>query len=246
MAHLAGKVALVTGGGRGIGPIIARRLADDGAEIIATYGASRAGADQVVKDITAKGGKATAVQCDLAKRADILKVFEHIDRNGGRLDILINCATMSGITPLADPVGEKHLQDYLAINMLAPFYLTGEAAKRMPSGGRVVNFSSTVVHFPFPKSAMYTGTKAAQEAFSKVWAKELGPQGITVNTVIPGATSPGMIDGSPQYTEFFAKSSPFNRIGRADEVASVVAFLCSPEASWVSGTEIMVNGAANT
>jgi 3-oxoacyl-[acyl-carrier protein] reductase len=245
MTKLAGKVALVTGGGRGIGPVIARRLADDGATVVLSYAASRAGADAVVTDIEGKGGKAIAVQCDLRERGDILRLFEAIDGEAGRLDIVINCAGIGEPTPLGQPVDDAAIMTVLGVNLLAPFYIASEAAKRLPEGGRIVNFSTSVVHYIFPGASMYAGAKAAVETFTKVWAKELGGKGITVNTVIPGAVSPGMMDNSPDHRAYFENASPFGRIGRADEIAAVVAFLCSPEASWVSGTNILVNGAAS-
>lgn len=245
MAQLAGRIALVTGAGRGIGPVIARRLAQDGATIIANYANSRAGAEQVVDEVNRNGGTATALKADLRQRAEILRMFEQIDSSGGRVDILINCAGISASTPLLKGVDEDVIQTLIGVNLLAPYYLAVESVRRMPSGGRIVNFSSSVARFPFPGGSIYAGAKAAVENFTKVWAKELGAKGITVNTVIPGATSPGMMDNSPEYRAFFEKASPFGRIGRAEEVAAVVAFLCSPEASWVSGAEILVNGAGS-
>jgi 3-oxoacyl-[acyl-carrier protein] reductase len=246
MDKLAGKVALVTGAGRGIGPSIARRLAEDGATIIVGYGNSRAGADAVVQELSSNGARAFAVQADLAHRKDILRMFEQIDRETDKLDIIINCAGYGGgLTPLLDEVDVSLVETTLGVNLLAPFYVAAEGAKRMPSGGRIVNFSSSVAHFIFPGSSVYAGAKAAIETSTKVWAKELGGKGITVNCVIPGAVSPGMMDGSPEHREFFENASPFGRVGRADEIASLVAFLCSPEASWVSGACILANGAAN-
>ena len=246
MGKLTGKVALVTGAGRGIGSVIALRLAEDGASIVVNYANSRAGADEVVSAIDNKGGKAIAIQADICRRAEIVRMFQRIDRELGRIDIVVNCAGVSGSTPLLEDVDEDLVETILGVNLRGPLYIAAEAAKRLPNGGRIVNFATSLVQFPFPRSSVYTGAKAAVKSFTEVWARELGAKGITVNTVIPGATSPGMMDAAPAYREFFEKSSPFGRIGRAEEVASVVAFLCSPEASWVSGTHILVNGAANT
>jgi len=245
VGKLSGKVALVTGAGRGIGPVIALKLAEEGAAVVVNYANSRAGAEDVVKTITGKGGKAVAIQADVGRRADVIRMFEHIDRDPGRIDIVVNCAGISASTPLGK-LDDAVIEKLLGVNMLGPLYVAGEASTRLPSGGRIVNFATSIVEFPFPGSSVYAGAKAAVKSFTDVWAKELGPKGITVNTVIPGATSPGMMDNAPEHRPFFEKASPFGRIGRAEEVAAVVVFLCSPEASWVSGTHILVNGAATT
>lgn len=242
---LAGKVALVTGAGRGIGRRIALRLAGDGAFVIVHYANSKAGADEVVGLIREAGGDAVAYGADIADRAQVRALFAEIDRHPGRLDIVINNSGVSAGGGLADLKGED-VATIFGINMLGPLYIASEAASRLADNGRVVNFSSSVAKFPVPGAGLYSAAKKAVESFTESWAKELGARGITVNCVIPGATSPGMIDASPQYVEFFAQASPFKRIGQADEVVNVVAFLCSPAASWVSGAHIMVNGAANT
>lgn len=242
---LAGKVALVTGAGRGIGREVALRLARDGATIIAHYAHSKTGADETVAQIAALGGKAVAYQADIARRAEVNAMFARIDADPGVLDIVVNCAGVSNSGGLAD-VTDEAIDEIFGINMLGPLYIASEAAKRLRDGGRIINFSSTIATFPVGGAGLYGAAKSAIESFTESWAKELGARGITVNTVIPGATSPGMIDASPQYTEFFAGASPFKRIGHASEIAAVVAFLASPEASWVSGTHIMANGAATT
>ena len=245
MRSLAGKVALVTGGGRGIGPVIASRLAADGATVVVSYARSRAGADAVIQSIASAGGRAIGVRADIRDRAEIKRLFLEIDRDPGRIDIVVNCAGLAIPTPLLGEFEEESVDTVLGVNLTGPLYIAAEAAKRMPSGGRIINFASSVVEYPFPNASVYCGAKAAVKSFTEVWARELGAKGITVNTVTPGATSPGMIDNSPNYREFFEKASPFGRVGRAEEIAAVVAFLCSPEASWVSGTHILVNGAAN-
>jgi 3-oxoacyl-[acyl-carrier protein] reductase len=242
---LAGRVALVTGAGRGMGRVIALRLAEDGADVIVHYAHSREGADEVVGIIRNNGGKAVAVQADIAKRSDILALFEAIDRDPGRIDIVVNSAALSRGTPLQS-LDEQLVEQLIDVNLRGPLYVASEAAKRIQDGGRIINISSSLAEFPIAGSSVYSGTKAALKTFTECWAKELAPKGVTVNTVIPGATSPGMMDNAPSHTrEFFMKASPFGRIGRADEIAAVVAFLCSAEASWVSGAHILANGAAN-
>jgi 3-oxoacyl-[acyl-carrier protein] reductase len=246
MTRLAGKVALVTGAGRGMGRIIALRLAEEGAVPIINYANSRAGADEVVQTIRDQGGNAVAIPADITKRDQIQRMFEEIDRNPGSLDILINSAGISGTSALAS-LDPQVVDTLLGVNLLGPLYCAYEAAKRLPSGGRIVNISSSMAEFPLAGSSVYSGAKVALKMFTTCWSKELGVKGITVNTVIPGAASPGMMDSAPEgYMEFFTKASPFGRIGRSEEIAAVVAFLCSPEASWVSGAHILVNGAANT
>lgn len=242
---LKGKVALVTGSGRGLGRVIALRLAEEGADLVVHYSASRQGADEVVKEVEAKGGKAIAVQADVAKRSDVNAMFEEVDRTFKHVDIVVNSAGVSNGTPLAD-LKDEDVETLLGINIRGPLYITSEASKRMPEGGRVVNIASSLAEFPLAGASLYAGSKAAMKAFTETWAKELGPRGITVNTVTPGATSPGMMETAPDgFREFFEKASPFGRIGRAEEVAAVIAFLASPEASWVSGTHVLVNGAAS-
>jgi 3-oxoacyl-[acyl-carrier protein] reductase len=135
----------------------------------------------------------------------------------------------------------------LGINLRGPLYIASEAAKRLGKGGRIINIGSSLAEFPVAGSGVYSATKMALKSMTESWAKELGKKGITVNTVIPGATSPGMMDRAPeQYLKIFENASPFGRIGQAAEIASVVAFLASGEASWVSGAHILANGAANS
>jgi len=243
--RIEGKVALVTGAGRGIGREIALRLASEGADVVVHYAHSKEGADQTVSDIEAMGGKAVAYQADIAKRPEVVAMFEMIDADPGKLDIVVNNSGVSCGGLLAD-VTDEDVETIIGINMLGPLYVASEAAKRLPDGGRVINFSTSVAKFPVAGAGLYSAAKKAVESFTESWAKELGARNITVNTVIPGATSPGMIDSSPEYLDFFSNASPFKRIGQAGEIAAVVAFLASPEASWVSGAHILANGAATT
>jgi 3-oxoacyl-[acyl-carrier protein] reductase len=242
---LTGKVALVTGAGRGIGREIALRLAQDGATVVVHYASSKAGADQTVADIEDIGGTAVAYQADISSRPEVVAMFQSIDRHPGDLDIVVNNSGVSGGGKLAD-VSDADIEAIFGINMLGPLYIASEAAKRLRDGGRIINFSSSLAKYPMAGAGLYSAAKRAVESFTESWARELGARDITVNTVIPGATSPGMMDNSAAYRSFFEDASPFKRIGKAGEIASVVAFLASPEASWVSGAHILANGAANT
>jgi 3-oxoacyl-[acyl-carrier protein] reductase len=243
---LSGKVALVTGAGRGLGREIALRLARDGASLVVHYGRSETGARGTVEEIQSSGGTARALQADIALRAEVRALFESIDDAPGRIDIVVNSAGVSAGGSLTE-VDEAELDGMIGVNLRGPLFVASEAAKRLGEGGRIINIASTLADFPMAGSGIYSATKAALKSFTESWAKELGKKGVTVNTVLPGATSPGMMDTAPPGARaFFEKASPFSRIGRAQEIAAVVAFLASPEASWVSGAHIMANGAANT
>ncbi|MFT3965068.1 MAG: SDR family oxidoreductase [Sphingobium sp.] len=246
MGKLTGKVALVTGAGRGIGREIALRLAADGADIVVHYSGSEAGARDTAAAVQARGRRAWLHRADIARRAEVRALFAAVDAGPGRLDILVNSAGVSGGGSLTD-LDEDQLEWMLGVNLRGPLFMASEAAKRLGEGGRIVNLASTLVEFPMAGAGIYSATKVAIKSFTESWAKELGSKGVTVNTVIPGATSPGMMDSAPEGARaFFERASPFGRIGRAEEIAAVVAFLASPEASWVSGAHILANGAANS
>ena len=239
-------MALVTGSGRGIGREIALRLARDGATVVVHYSESEAGAAETAAGIRAAGGEALIHRADLTRRADIQALFAAIDAEAGRIDIVVNSAGVSVGGPLED-LDSDEVEWIMCVNVLGPLYVASEAAKRLQPGGRIVNLGSSLSAFPMAGSGLYSATKAAIRSFTESWAKELGRKGVTVNTVIPGATAPGMMDTAPEGSRaFFENASPFGRIGQAGEIAAVVAFLASPEASWVSGAHILANGAANT
>lgn len=245
MTKLQGKVALVTGSGRGIGREIALRLAEDGASIIAHYSGSKTGAEEVVAEIIAKGGTAVAYQADIAKRDDIVRMFEQIDLNPGTLDIVVNNSgvmTVDGFGSLT----EETVQFIFGVNVFGPLYIVDEAIKRIRDGGRIINFSSSVAKYPLAGAGLYSAAKKAIESFTESWARALAPRNITVNAIVPGAVSPGMMDANPQYLPAMEAASPFKRIGKASEIASIVSFLASEEGSWVTAGTILANGAANT
>lgn len=242
---LAGKVALVTGAGRGIGQQIALRLANDGADVVVHFSGSEQGAQETVSLIEGAGQSAFAVRADISSFEQVRAMFDRIDGRFDRLDIVVNSAGVSGGGSLAE-LDEQQLDWMLGVNLRGPLFVASQAARRLSEGGRIVNLSSSLAEFPIAGSGIYSATKAAIKSLTESWAKELGAKGITVNTVIPGATAPGMMDTAPEgYRKLFEQASPFHRIGRAGEIAAVVAFLASDEASWVSGAHILANGAAN-
>lgn len=245
MKTLEGKVALVTGSGRGIGREIALRLAHDGASIIAHYSGSKEGAEGVVAEIAANGGSAVAYQADIAKRGDIVRMFEQIDQAPGVLDIVVNNSGIMTVKGFGD-LTEDVVQEIFGVNVFGPLYIVDEAIKRIRDGGRIINFSSSVAKYPLAGAGLYSAAKKAVESFTESWARALAPRNITVNAIVPGAVSPGMMDANPQYLPAMQAASPFNRIGKASEIASIVSFLASEEGSWVTAGTILANGAANT
>jgi 3-oxoacyl-[acyl-carrier protein] reductase len=246
---LTGKIALVTGGSRGIGRAIAERLAADGATVAVHYGKSKSAADDVVKAITSRGGAAFAVGADLSKRGAAKVLFDALDselksRTGDtKFDILINNA---GIAPFVNfaSTTEDVLDEIFAVNVRSLFMVTQEATKRLRDGGRIVSTSSIVVRTPFPDVAAYSMLKAPLDNLSKTLAVELGPREITVNAVAPGIIATDMAEFVKSADgEAFAKSKQAQkRVGQADDVASVVAFLAGPDSRWVTGQVIEAGG----
>jgi len=241
---LAGRVALVTGASRGIGRAIAERLAQDGAAVVVNFATDAAGAESVVEAIARAGGTAVAVAADLAELAEIGRLFAAVDARFGRLDILVNNAGSGALALLAE-VDAAMFDRVFAINARAPLFACQEAARRMGPGGRIVNVSSSSTLFPTPGTAVYAASKAVPKIYTEVLARELGPRGITVNSVVPGPTSPGMFDHAPDAMRADAlAASPFGRLGTPDDIASVVSFLVSDDARWVTGQHILANGGA--
>ncbi|MEC5215709.1 3-oxoacyl-[acyl-carrier protein] reductase [Actimicrobium sp. GrIS 1.19] len=238
------KVAVITGSSHGIGAAIARRLARDGAAVVINYASNAAAAESIVAEITSAGGRAIAVQADVTKAADIARLFEETERAFGRLDILVNNAGIGVLKPL-DEVDEADWDRVFALNAKAPLFVAKEAAKRLGPDGRIVNVSSSTTYFPLANTAIYAASKIVPRMYTEVLAKELGARGITVNSVAPGPTSPGMFENAPAALQAEAAAqSPFNRIGHPDDIAGVVAFLVSDDARWMTGQHLLVNGGA--
>jgi 3-oxoacyl-[acyl-carrier protein] reductase len=244
---LAGQVALVTGASKGIGAAIAKHLAAAGASVIVNYSSSKAGADQVVSEIKAAGGKAVAIQGDVSKPAEITRfVTEAKSAFGGKIDILVNNAGVYEFLPL-ESITAEHYQRIFDINVRGLLLTTQEAVKHFPStGGSVINVGSVVTDLTPPGSAVYSGTKGAVDAITGVLAKELGVKKIRVNALNPGltiteGTHTAGIAGSEWETNA-VKNTPLGRAGQPQDIAKAAVFLASDDSAWVTGEQLRVGG----
>ena len=244
MNQLKDKVAIVTGSSRGIGRGIAERLGRDGATVVVNYSGSKQEADEVVKAIESSGGKSVAIQASLSKVEDIRRLFAETMQHFGQVDILVNNAGTGVVGAIAN-VTEADYDKVFNLNVRGVLFALQEAAKHMSDGGRIVNISSSTTLHPEAGVAIYAASKAAIKLFTQVLSKEVGDRNITVNTLMPGPTVPGMFGNMPQEVQQqAAASSPFNRVGTPQDIADVVAFLVSEEARWLTGQEICANGGA--
>jgi 3-oxoacyl-[acyl-carrier protein] reductase len=237
------KVALVTGASRGIGAAIAQRLAEDGFAVIVNYASSPASADALVAQLTQRGLQAAAVQADVSNADEVRRLFDSAERIFGSVDVLVNNAGSLKVQPLAETTDQAFEQAF-SLNVRGTFNTLREAAQRMRNGGRTINLSSSVLAMNLPGYAIYSGTKAAVEAITRVFAKELRGRDITVNAVAPGpiATDLFLNGKSDEQIEQFARMAPLERLGQPDDVARVAAFLAGPDAGWINGQTLRANG----
>jgi 3-oxoacyl-[acyl-carrier protein] reductase len=239
---LSGKIALVTGGSRGIGAAIAKRLAAEGAAVAITYSSSPDRAEAVVKEIESAGGKAIAIQADAAD-ADAVKhsVNETVKQLGG-LDILVNNAGVAAMAPL----DQFTLEDYdrtMAVNVRGVFVASQEASRHMKEGGRIITIGSTnAERMPFAGGGVYAASKAAVAGLTKGLARDLGPRGITVNNVQPGPVDTDMNPADGPFAETLKGMMALPRYGTGDEIASFVAYLAGPEAAYITGASLLIDG----
>ena len=246
MSKLSGKTAVVTGASKGIGAGIAKGLAAEGAAVVVNYASSKEGADRVVAEITAKGGKAIAVHADVATEADVKKLFAETKRAFGRLDILVNNAGIYNLQPLEN-VTEADFHRHFNTNVLGLILATREAATLLDDeGGSIINVSSVVSTLNPPHSVVYTATKGAVDSVTRVLAKELGPRRIRVNAINPGVIetegtqAAGVIGGD--FEKQAIAMTPLGRIGQPDDVTPVAVFLASDDSRWITGETLVASG----
>lgn len=246
MGKLQNKVAVVTGASKGIGAAIAKAYAAEGATVVVNYASDRAGAERVASEIEAKGGKAIAVQGDVAKAGDVERIFAVTKEAYGKVDVVVNNAGVFAFQPLAE-VTEAEFHRQFNINVLGSLLVAQQAAKYIgASGGSIVNVSSVVSESPVPGSSIYSATKGAVDTLSQALALELAPRKIRVNTVAPGgvdtegARTLGMPD-SDLGAEIVART-PLGRLGQPDDIAKVAVFLASDDSSWLTGERITASG----
>ncbi|HLQ46790.1 MAG TPA: glucose 1-dehydrogenase [Planctomycetaceae bacterium] len=243
---LAGKVALVTGASKGIGASIAKHLADEGAAVVVNYSSSREGADRVVAEITKNGGKALAVQANVAKEADIRRLFAEAREAFGPLDILVNNAGIYEFSPLENVTAE-HFHKQFDLNVLGLILASQEAVKHFgPGGGNIINISSMASTAALPNAAVYSATKAAVDAVTRSLAAELGPRHIRVNAINPGMVETEGVHAAGIAESDFRKQvesqTPLGRIGQPQDIATAAVFLASNDSEWITGETLRIAG----
>jgi 3-oxoacyl-[acyl-carrier protein] reductase len=243
---LTGKIAVVTGASKGIGASIAKHLAAEGASVVVNYASSKTGADMVVTQIASAGGKAVAVQGDVAKKADIDRLFVETKKAFGHVDILVNNAGIYEFAPL-EQITEEHFHKQFNLNVLGLLLTTQEALKHFnPAGGSVVNISSLVSTLAPPFGSVYSATKGAVDVITGSLSKELGARKIRVNAVRPGLVetegthSSGFTSG--EFHDEYVKNAPLGRIGQPQDIATAVTFLASDDSLWITGETLLVSG----
>lgn len=243
MSGQENKVAIVTGASRGIGAAIAKRLAADGFSVVVNYAGNTAAAKALVQDIETAGGRALAVQGDVSDMAAVVRMFDAAVSAFGGVDVLVNNAGIMQLSPLAE-CDDALFDRQIAVNLKGTLNGLREAARRLRTGGRIVNFSSSVVGTKPETYGVYAATKAAVEALTAILSKELRGRSITVNAVAPGPTVTDLFltGKSQEMIDRAAKMNPMERLGTPEDIAAVVAFLAGPDGAWVNGQVLRANG----
>lgn len=243
MTPQTSKVAIVTGASGGIGAAVAERLARDGFTVVVNYAGNAAPAEALVAKIAAAGGRALTAQADVSNVDAVRRMFDSAETAFGGVDVLINTAGIMVLAPIADS-DDALFDRVVAVNLKGTFNTLREAARRLRDGGRIVNFSSSVVGLLQPTYGVYAATKAAVEAMTSILAKELRGRTITVNAIAPGPTATRLfLDGKPQdVVERLAKLAPLERLGQPEDIAAAVAFLVGPDGAWINGQTLRANG----
>lgn len=240
------RVALVTGGSRGIGAAISERLAADGYAVAVNYAGRRDDAEQVVARIRASGGEAHALQADVSDNAAVEQLFDATEARYGGIDVLVNNAGVMHLSAIAQ-FDDAAFDRLININLKGSFNAMRQAARRVRDGGRIINFSTSVIGLRQEGYGVYAATKAAVETLTGVLSKELRGKSITVNAVAPGPTATDLfLDGkSAELIDRLAKLNPLERLGTPADIANVVSFLAGPQGSWVNGQTLRANGGMN-
>ena len=240
---LNGKIAVVTGASSGIGAGIAKAMGSAGATVIVNYSSSKTGADAVVAAIEAEGGKAVAVQADVSKSADVVRLFDQVKADYGKVDVLVNNAGFAIFEMVAD-LTEEAFHKQFNVNVLGYFLTIREALKHFGETGSIINISSILSTDPYLASSVYAATKGAVDTMTFALARELGPRGIRVNSILPGHTktpaTEGHFDG--ELGEKLLAGTPLGRFGEPEDIAPVAVFLASDDAHWVTGEALRAAG----
>jgi len=247
MSKLKNKVAVVTGASQGIGASIAKHFAAEGAKVVVNYATSKENADKVVKSITDIGGIAIAVQADVSKEADVIKLFEEATKAFGSLDILVNNAVYQQFLTIEQITSEAFHQHF-NVNVFGPILAIQSSIKLFgDKGGIIINISSGASKMPLPAASLYSASKAALDAITISLSKELGAKNIRINSILPGATetegaiNAGVSVGS-EYEKMFIANTPLGRRGKPEDIAKAAVFLASDDAAWITGEQISVSG----
>ena len=243
MASQDNKVALVTGASRGIGAAIAERLARDGFTVVINYSGNAALAEELAGKIEAAGGKALTAKADVSDAEAVRRMFDAAEAAFGGVDVLVNNAGIMMLSTLAE-ASDDNFDRQIAVNLKGTFNTLRESAKRLRDGGRIVNFSTSVVGLKLESYAVYAGTKAAVETMTGIMAKEMRGRGITVNAVAPGPTATDLfLNGkSEELVARMAKANPLERLGTPEDIAAAVSFLAGPDGAWINGQVLRANG----